>query len=97
MLQRLKHAAMILAGYRPAEVRFDEWDRTMAGDLADGWAYELSLRHPDVPGLKGELDKAIEQAIRKYTTWELDQVRGEKARKRRKPEPSDDDDTDIPL
>ena len=80
MLDRFKQAAMVLAGYRPAEVRFDDWDRTIAGDIADGLAHQVARHHPDVPGLKDEVDMAIDQAIWDYVTWEEETCRFEEAR-----------------
>lgn len=68
--ERLKHAALVLAGVRPAEVRFNESDRRIASSVAARWARFSygSLRRED----REDIEMTISAAISEYTAWEKD-------------------------
>ena len=70
MLDRFKQAAMVLAGHRPAEVRFDRRDQDIARVIAERYSGVFADNFPDVPGLADEVDMAIDAAITDYTSFE---------------------------
>lgn len=84
MFERLKHAAMVLSGWRPAEVRYDESDRRLAQRLSREWA-ETYFHGPFTPGTGGsqaEVEEVIFNAICEYTYAESQRHREVKARRR---------------
>ena len=67
MIARLKYAAMVLSGYRPAEVRYDETDREIAAEIAEVLA-RVCVESGDFS--EDSINMAICHAIREYASWE---------------------------
>ena len=89
MFRRLRQAAMVLAGYRPAEVRSDEEDERIAKEIGRVWGVTFAGGYPE---LKGTYPEMIDDtgdmfflAMKDYASWrrqERDQARFEKRRDR---------------
>lgn len=73
MLQRIKQAALVLAGHRPAEVRLDEDDLDIAREIAQFWATLLAECHPEFasahPGKVMDVRWMFFTALSDYATW----------------------------
>lgn len=85
---RLKHAALVLAGYRPAEVRFDEGDRAIAQNLAREWAetYFHASFPRGIGGPRADVEEVVFNAICEYAYREREGHRAEQARRQRERE-----------
>lgn len=85
MLERLKHAAMVLAGRRPAESEYDTIDRRLARELSREWA-ETYFNRPFSAGSHGsraEVEEVIFNAICEYICAVSEHRHEESARRRK--------------
>lgn len=69
MLERVKHAALVLLGRRPAEVRFDEEDRRIADEVAMTLCTLVYEAEWYTPKAVDDVDQIIRRAIYDYVTY----------------------------
>jgi hypothetical protein len=69
-VERLKQAWMVLAGHRPAEVRFDNRDWNIALRIKSERSEWFRRNHPGDDDLADEVDRLLYDAIEEYANYE---------------------------